>query len=293
MSRRAARATRQGSAPARSAPAAQLRQLGLRPRKRLSQSFLADEGVAQRIVRLAHLDATVDEVLEIGPGLGVLTRHLVRQARRVVAVELDEDLTLALRAKVVQEHLEVHTADILTLDPSDLFRDPYAVVANLPYHITSPVLRHLLSVGPPRPTRLVLMVQREVGDRLVASPGRLSALAVATQIQAKVTLGFKVSAKAFYPQPKVDSAVLVLVPWPDDELAVPRAEIPTFAAFVQAGFTQPRKQLANSLAQGLDCPRAEVLELLTATSITPVRRPQELAIQEWVTLFRTHQKRAA
>src|SRR5437868_9925779 len=182
----------------------QLRALGRRPRKRLSQSFIEDGAIADAIVETAELDPD-DEVLEVGPGLGVLTERLARTAKRVVAVELDAELAKALRG----DNLEVVVADILNTEPAQYFENGYVVVANLPYHITSPALRHLLNG---RPKRLVVMVQAEVAERIAAEPGQMSALAVAIQIEAEAEIVLRVPSTAFYPRPKVDSAVLRIAP---------------------------------------------------------------------------------
>jgi 16S rRNA (adenine1518-N6/adenine1519-N6)-dimethyltransferase len=256
----------------------QLRSLGLRPRKRLSQSFLEDERIAAAIVRAARIDAAA-EVLEVGPGLGVLTRLLVKRARRVVAVELDTDLAENLKAELPE--VEVLNEDILRFDPAEHFEGPYTVLANLPYHITSPAIRHLLG-GQAR--RLVVMVQAEVAERISASPGEMSALAVSIQAQAKVHIVRRVPASAFYPRPKVDSAVLVLEPL-GQEAPLPREDLNTFVDMVHAGFKQPRKTLANSLADGLHVTREQAVRRLEAARIDPGLRPQALAVDNWVRLF--------
>ena len=262
-----------------------LQQLGARPRKRLSQAFLDDPRVAAAIVRAAHLDPTRDEVLEVGPGLGVLTERLITAARRVVAVEIDPQLADWLRAELRSPNLTVETADILTVELAGLFEDPYVVVANLPYHITSPALRRLLESGPPFAARLVVMVQREVADRITAPVGELSALAVSIQAQAQVRLVRHVPASAFYPRPKVDSAVLALQPHHAAERPVSHAAFPAFVEFVHAGFKQPRKQIVNSLAEGLGVEKSQAMERLARAEIEPTRRPQTLAVAEWVRLF--------
>jgi 16S rRNA (adenine1518-N6/adenine1519-N6)-dimethyltransferase len=233
------------------------------------------------IVHAAGVDAETD-VLEVGPGLGVLTRLLALRARGLVAVELDTDLAEALRLQL--GNVTVVNEDILRFEPSMHFHGPYTVVANLPYHITSPALRHLLGSGPPFAQRLVVMVQAEVAERIAARPGEMSALAVTIQAQAHVHLLRRVSREAFYPRPKVDSAVLVLEP--TSERSVQRDEFGAFVALVQAGFKQPRKTLANSLSEGLGVPRMEALERLARTGIDPSLRPQVLAVEDWVRLFR-------
>jgi 16S rRNA (adenine1518-N6/adenine1519-N6)-dimethyltransferase len=232
-------------------------------------------------VHAAGVDAETD-VLEVGPGLGVLTRLLALRARGLVAVELDTDLAEALRLQL--DNVTVVNEDILRFQPSMHFHGPYTVVANLPYHITSPALRHLLGSGPPFAQRLVVMVQAEVAERIAARPGEMSALALAIQAQAHVHLLRRVSREAFYPRPKVDSAVLVLEP--TSERSVQRDEFGAFVALVQAGFKQPRKTLANSLSEGLGVPRMKALERLAQAGIDPSLRPQVLAVEDWVRLFR-------
>jgi 16S rRNA (adenine1518-N6/adenine1519-N6)-dimethyltransferase len=161
------------------------------------------------------------------------------------------------------------------------------VVANLPYHITSPALRRLLESGPPFAARLVVMVQREVADRLTAPVGELSALGVTIQAQAQVQLVRHVPASAFYPRPKVDSAVLMLRPHHAAERPVSHAAFPAFVDFVHAGFKQPRKQIANSLAEGLGVEKSQAIERLARAEIEPTRRPQTLSVADWVKLFET------
>jgi len=254
----------------------------LRPRKRLSQAFLEDQRVAAAIVRAAKLDAHTD-VLEVGPGLGVLTRELAKAAGKVVAIEIDAELAEALKLEGIA-NLAVITEDVLKVQPESYFEQPYTVVANLPFHITSPALRHLLSAGPPFAERLVVMVQAEVADRIAAQPGDMSALAVAIQTQADVKIVQRVAAEAFYPRPKVDSAVLLLEPLKDR--TVQREELPEFVELVQAGFKQPRKTLANSLADGLAISKQAATARLERAKIDPGLRPQALEITDWVRIFR-------
>jgi 16S rRNA (adenine1518-N6/adenine1519-N6)-dimethyltransferase len=269
-------------------PAALLRSRGLRARKGLSQSFLTNAKIAAAIVRAAKLDPAHDDVLEVGPGLGILTERLVKQARQVVALELDEQLAEVLGERLAAPNLTIEQGDVLRYDPAAHFAAPYVVVANLPYHVTTAALRHLLQAGPPVPSRLVVMVQLEVAERIAALQGELSSLAVFIQTQASVELRLRVPRAAFFPRPNVDSAVLVLRPHADEALLVPRGDVERFGTFVQAGFTQPRKQLANSLAQGLAIEKGEATALLERAGIAPSSRPQQLAIADWVTLWRAH-----
>src|SRR5207247_8588124 len=155
-----------------------------------------------------------------------------------------------------------HAAEVSKGEPAGFLQGRYVVVAKLPYHITSPALRHLLSAGPPFASRLVVMVQAEVAQRIAAQPGDMSSLAVAIQAQARVRIVRRVPAAAFFPRPKVDSAVLLIEPLPDQERAISRNELAEFVALVQAGFKQPRKKLVNSLAEGLGTPKQDALARL-------------------------------
>jgi 16S rRNA (adenine1518-N6/adenine1519-N6)-dimethyltransferase len=263
-------------------PATVLRQLGLYPRKRLSQSFLVDRRIAEAIGAAAAL-APADTVLEIGPGLGLLTAALVRRAGRVIAVELDAQLAAALPGLLGHPpNLTVVHGDALALDPAALVPADYKVVANLPYHITSPLLRHLLATAH-RPRRLVVMVQREVAERITAPPGQWSYLTVLVQLYAAPRLVRVVPPGAFYPRPKVESAVLALEVYPAPRVAATAPEV--FLQVVQAGFKQPRKQLRNSLAEGLGCSPAEAAALLRRAQLDPARRPQTLTLPEWDRLY--------
>jgi 16S rRNA (adenine1518-N6/adenine1519-N6)-dimethyltransferase len=274
-------------------PAALLRQLGLHPRKGLSQSFLTDAGVTRSIATAAGLSAD-DEVLEVGPGLSILTQEVARRVRRVVAFELDRDLAAVL-PQLLPPHVQVVQGDALELSPGDYLTAPYKLVANLPYQITSPFLFHYLSIEP-APSVLVLMVQREVAERLAAKAGALSYLAVAVQSAATVRLVRHVAPGSFYPRPRVESAVIKLEPLA--EPLVSRAERQAFLELVRAGFGQPRKQLLNSLQQGLvqaagnadAWERDAVRALLDAAGLRTERRPQELTLVEWRDLFRVCQQ---
>jgi len=276
----------QPSAPSSPPSRQRLRALGLRPRKSLSQSFLDDQRVATAIVRAARLDSLQD-VLEVGPGLGALTQRLASAARHVLAIEIDPLLADSLRSEVEGRNITVVTADVLQAEPSSYFETPFVVVANLPYHITSPALRHLLHTGPPFASRLVVMLQAEVADRIAAPPGDMSALAVTIQVQAQVSLVRRVAASAFYPRPKVDSAVLLLEPLAESDRSVSRTELPDFTRLVQGGFKQPRKKLANSMAEGLGWPKEDAVRLLETAGVDPSLRPQVLAVADWVRVYRS------
>jgi len=265
----------------------------LRPRKGLGQHFLADPNILRKIVEAAELSPEA-VVLEIGPGLGTLTRWLAAAASRVVAVELDARMISVLQAELSDlPNLELVQGDILQLDPLVLIRDPtsadfgsppaYTVVANLPYYITSAAIRHLLEAELP-PRRLVLTVQLEVARRIVAEPGDMSLLAVSVQFYGRPRIVTKIPAGAFVPPPKVDSAVVRIDTYETPPVAV--YDVETFFRVVRAGFGQKRKQLKNALAAGLGLSAADVSAIIARAGIEPQRRAQTLNLGEWADLAR-------
>ena len=285
------------TAPARLDPAEvrrSLREAGLHAQHALSQNFLADVEVLERI--LAEAAPTPGRaVLEIGPGLGILTGGLLDAGARVTAVELDRGLASRLRDHFADSiardladpagpgTLRLIEGDALDQPLTRLCPVPYDVVANLPYHITSPILHRLLG-EPPRPDRLVLMVQREVAERIAARPGKMSYLSVFVQYHGSVRLALRVPPTAFEPAPEVDSAVIVIEPYPPDDRLDPAGEDELWR-LVQAGFRERRKMLHNVLARQLALPTERVAEVLAAAGIDPDRRPQTLAVGEWLRLL--------
>jgi 16S rRNA (adenine1518-N6/adenine1519-N6)-dimethyltransferase len=262
----------------------QLSAHGIRPKKGLGQNFLVDPAHRERIVAAADL-AKTDTVLEVGPGPGVLTELIAEQAGRVIAVELDDRLIALLESRFArQPHVSIVHADILATDPAELAGgQAYKVVANLPYYITSAVIRHLLESQPP-PVVLVLTVQREVAERMVAQPPDMSLLALGVQFYCMGKIVAKIPAGAFYPVPKVDSAVVRL-----DRRAAPVAGDVSAEAFFEvarAGFSQPRKQLRNSLAAGMGMAPAQVEGWLEGAGIDPKRRAETVTLAEWARLAR-------
>jgi 16S rRNA (adenine1518-N6/adenine1519-N6)-dimethyltransferase len=255
-----------------------LQRYGLHPKKGLGQNFLVEEAALRRIVTAADLTES-DTVLEIGPGLGALTRHLAVAAGRVVAVELDDRFIPVLREQLAGvSNVELIEGDILALDPAALVGGPYKVVANLPYYITAAVLRHLLE-STPRPELMVLTVQLEVAQRLTAQPGEMSLLAISVQYYGPVRQVARIKAGSFYPRPEVDSAVVRVDLDRDPPLTGPDERC--FFRVVRAGFGQRRKQLRNSLKAGLGIPAKEVEAALTAAGIDPRRRAETLSLDEW------------
>lgn len=262
-----------------------LRAAGLRARHGLSQNFLADPDVLEAI--LAEADPGPGRrVLEIGPGLGLLTAGLLDAGASVTAVELDRGLATFLRerfdAALVTGSLRLIEGDALDQDLVGLVEPPYDVVANLPYHITSPILHALLG-RVPRPARAVLMVQREVAERIAAPPGKMSYLSVFVQYHAKVRIALNVPAGAFEPEPAVESSVIVVEPFAADDRLDPDVEDELWR-LVQAGFRERRKMLHNVLARQLPIEPSRVTAALEATGIDPNRRPQTLAVGEWMVL---------
>jgi 16S rRNA (adenine1518-N6/adenine1519-N6)-dimethyltransferase len=262
-----------------------LREAGLRPRHNLSQNFLADVDILEGILREAD-PGPQRGVLEIGPGLGFLTGGLLAAGAAVTAVELDRGLVGVLRetfpAELEAGQLRIVEGDALDQDLVRLVPAPYEVVANIPYHITSPILHRLLGAAP-RPERLVLMVQREVAERVAAPPGEMSYLSVFCQYHAKARVAFRVPRDAFEPAPNVDSAVLVLEPYPGDDRLDADAEDRLWRV-VQAGFRERRKMVHNVLTRQLPIEPARVDAALAATGIDRDRRPQTLAVGEWMAL---------
>jgi len=269
-----------------------LRQFGFKPKKRLGQHFLIDEAVLERILSAAELGPG-DIVVEIGSGLGVLTEGLARRGARVIAVELDSKLVALLKRRLAAfPDVKIIHADILKVAPRQLLQNnlpasepvrSYKVIANLPYYITSPVLRHFLEAQP-RPSEMVVMVQKEVGEAIAAAPGKMSLLSVKTQFYGKPAIISYVPAASFYPPPKVDSVILRL-----DVYSRPPIEVSDVAGFfdiVTHGFSSPRKQLRNSLAHSLEMPPSQVALLLEKAGIESKRRAETLSLKEWRELWK-------
>jgi 16S rRNA (adenine1518-N6/adenine1519-N6)-dimethyltransferase len=259
-----------------------LRRYGLKPDKGLGQNFLVDQDALAGIVAAAAVTPD-DDVLEIGPGLGSLTRLLAANARQVTAVELDERLLPALRLVLADfANTRLVQGDILRLNPAELMPSSgYQVVANIPYYITSAVFRHLLE-APVRPRNITLTIQQEVAERITAQPGDMSLLAVSVQVYGAPRLALRLPAAAFYPAPKVDSAVVVTELFA--EPAVPPEELKLFFQVVKAGFSQKRKTLRNALSAGLRLAPAETAALLASVELDPQQRAETLAVADWARL---------
>jgi 16S rRNA (adenine1518-N6/adenine1519-N6)-dimethyltransferase len=259
-----------------------IRKHGIRPSKRLGQHFMLARGSLEKVVKAADLDAG-DTVLEIGAGIGALTILLAESARRVVAVEIDIRLLPALQEAVAgHANIEIVRGDILEQDIGSLMgADKFNVVANIPYNITSMLIRRLLE-APKQPDRLILTVQREVAQRIVAQPGQMSLLALSVRLYGDASIKARIPAGSFFPPPNVESAILRI----DlrDEMILPGGLVPEFFRLARAGFHQKRKQLRNSLASGLNAPPQQVVSWLENAGISPRSRAQELSIDDWIRL---------
>jgi len=268
-----------------------LRRFGLKARKGLGQHFLVDDEAMDAVVNAADLDST-DTVIEVGPGLGIMTARLAEKAGWVIAIELDNKLADILRKTLPYDNIVILNEDVLGTDPKTMLQgrppvipsvlSPYKVVANLPYYITSPVLRHFLEASV-KPEVMVVMVQKEVAGAICAGPGKRSVLSISVQFYGRPNIIAHVPAASFYPAPEVDSAVVRIDVYPRPPVDADEAG---FFRLVRAGFTASRKQVANSLAQGLKLPKDEVIKLLGKARIDPKRRAETFTLEEWAALWR-------
>lgn len=247
------------------------------PKKSLGQHWLRDAGYLQHIIDMANVQPD-DVVLEVGPGLGTLTEGLAKRASKVIAVEYDTMLIDQLTSSVAP-NVNVINGDILTFDLRTL-PDSYKVVANIPYYLTSALVRKLLTSENP-PQTIALLVQKEVAERIAAEPGKMSLLSVSAQFYADIELGDIVPAEAFEPAPKVDSRVVVM------NYRKPQNEIDeaTFFRIVKAGFAERRKKLVNSLAGGLQLSKDQVSNYVLEAGFGEDVRAQELSLQDWQKLY--------
>ncbi|MCW1929710.1 MAG: 16S rRNA (adenine(1518)-N(6)/adenine(1519)-N(6))-dimethyltransferase RsmA [Candidatus Kerfeldbacteria bacterium] len=254
---------------------------GIKPRKEQGQNFLLDEAVPQQMVEAAGLNAN-STVLEIGPGFGMLTKYLIQSGAKVVAIEQDRDL-LPFLNKLVKQHANftVHNVDVreAKLEEMGLHDRKYALVANLPYSVTSWILHQFLEYQP-RAAKMVVMVQKEVAERVVAEPGEMSVLSVAAQALSEAEIVCTVPPESFYPVPQVDSAVLKLV---TREIPLTQ-DMPALMRLVRIGFASRRKQLHNNLQAGLQLTTRESKCVLEDIGLSEFARPQDLSVLDWEAL---------
>ncbi len=266
-----------------------LKKYGIRPLKKFGQNFLINRSVLNKIISAADLNKK-DVVLEVGPGIGILTREIAKQAGEVIAIEKDRKMCELLKDGLKDfNNVNIIQDDVLKI--GKLKVKNYKVVANLPFYITSPVIRKFLEVGEAEPQHLkemVLMVQKEVAQRICSKPPQMSILAVSVQFYAEVKIISYVSKKSFWPQPKVDSAIIKIMPKKDwARSGLDQYGICRFFEIVKAGFSQPRKQLANNLSKKLDLERKEVEEWLSENDIKPSQRAETLNVKDWINLTKS------
>ncbi|PJA87188.1 MAG: ribosomal RNA small subunit methyltransferase A [Candidatus Moranbacteria bacterium CG_4_9_14_3_um_filter_42_9] len=252
---------------------------------KLGQNFLRDEKVLKKIIAAADLKAD-DFVIEIGPGEGVLTEELAKRAGKVIAIEVDEVLSKLLRNKFSnKKNVEIINEDILKINFSELATSyklqaiGYKIVANLPYYITSPIIRLFLEADCP-PREMILMVQKEVAERIVAGLGKMSILAVSVQYYAHPEMLFTVSKNAFFPVPEVDSAI-IRVTHIVNRVSQNKEDVKDFFRVVRAGFSAKRKMLVNNLSSSFHLDKKEVEEKIKKIPLSGKVRAQELSVEEW------------
>jgi 16S rRNA (adenine1518-N6/adenine1519-N6)-dimethyltransferase len=252
---------------------------GFRPKKRLGQNFLVDDQELQKIIEASDIKKD-DQILEIGAGLGNLTRLLSILSREVIAIELDQSLFYILNHVLADFHnVRLIQGDILKLDPAVLFDESnFIVVANIPYYITSAIFRHLLE-NEKRPRRIILTIQEEVAQRICSEEGNMNLLALSVQVYGQPKIVSTIPATAFYPQPIVNSAIIRVDIYPQP--IIPLQDLDLFFQLLRAGFSQKRKKLRNSLSAGLGIPIAEAETRLYTAGIDPNQRAESISIDLW------------
>ena len=265
-----------------------LKKYDLQPDKNLGQNFLTDPQILEQIIKSAEVESQ-DVVLEIGAGLGHLTRQLAQVASQVIAVELDKRLIPALEETLQAiDNIRIVQGDILQMDPGDLVqKQDYLVVANIPYYITSSIIRNLLE-SEVKPKRIILTIQHEVAQRVCAKSGGMSVLSLSVLMYGEPILVHRVPAEAFYPSPKVDSAVIRINLHPEPIL--PKSQREKFFKLVKAGFLHKRKTLRNSLSTGLKWPKDKTESLLSSAKIDFKRRAETLSLAEWLEVTKQFDK---
>lgn len=255
------------------------------PNKFLGQNFLIDEKVLDKIIETADIKES-DNAIEIGPGMGVLTQALLSKGANVVAIEKDKDLIPVLEENLREfKNYKVFNEDFLALDFDELVADfggkPYKIVSNIPYYITSPVLRKILTAEI-KPEKIVFLVQREVAERIAAKPGQMSVISVFVQFFGVPSVAGIVKPDSFWPAPKVESAILKIIL--DKKFALEGDELKSFWRLVKIGFSSRRKTLSNNLAAGYYAQPANIRELLKKLGFTDKTRAQELSLEDWLKL---------
>ena len=256
-----------------------IRKYDIRPKKSLGQNFLVEPSGLRKVLQAAELKGD-EQVLEIGAGLGSLTVLLAQNAREVIAIEIDQTLFPALREAISKyKNVKTTQGDILELDLKNLLSDePFVVVANIPYYITSAIIRKLLEAQK-RPSHMILTIQKEVAERIIARDSKMSLLALSVQVYGKAELVANIPAGAFYPKPDVDSAVLKLSLY--NKPIIDEEKMSVFFELATAGFSQRRKTLRNTISAGMAISSQQAEDLLTSAGIDPKRRAETLSLEEW------------
>ncbi len=266
-----------------------LKEHNFKPNRKMGQNFLVSQEILDKIIEVSQLTSQ-DIILEIGPGLGILTKELAKKARQVVAVEKDSLLTSFLKGQFENfKNVKIISGDILHLDGSEFIfgagDKTYKVVANLPYYITNPVLRKFLE-SPPSPSLMILMVQKEVAERICAVPPKMSKLSVFSQLYSHPEIICFVSRKLFYPSPKVDSALIKVVPL---TVQFSKQFYQDFSKIVKAGFAFPRKQLGGNFKRGFNLSNNQLRDLFFENGIAPTQRAETLSVNDWIKLTKSFQ----
>lgn len=259
-----------------------LNRLGLSPQKGLGQNFLIDQRPVNTIIEAADIKPT-DTIIEIGPGLGIVTKQILQTAGKVIAVELDQKLAISLEQEMQNPSFTVIHGDAREVDVNAISSNmQYKLVANLPYYAASPILRHFLESSN-HPTQVVAMLQREVAQNIVAKPGNMSLMSIGIQLYGKPTIVTYVPPSAFYPKPKVTSAIVHINVYNEPLLKLDNRK--DFFKIVRAGFSAPRKQLHNSLSHGMQISQKQAMLMIEKAYIAPTRRPATLTLDEWGSLY--------
>ena len=264
-----------------------LKKYQTRPSKKLGQNFLIDKNVVKKFIKACNLKSK-DIVLEIGPGIGTLTQEIAKKVKRVVAVEKDPKMCEILKETLKDfENIDIVQKDILKFKvPKSKIQmtNSYRAVGNLPFYLTVPVIRKFLERKNP-PKEMVLFVQKEVGQRICANPPKMSILAVSVQFYAKPEIVAYVSKKSFWPQPKVDSAIVRITQLLNADKRLINADL--FFKVVKAGFSHPRKQLINNFSKELEMDKEKVENWLLKNEIEPKQRAESLSVQDWIKLIKS------
>lgn len=253
----------------------ELRKFGLSAKKTFGQNFLVNQNVLREICDAADIGEN-ETIVEIGPGPGGLTQYLIEKAQKLIAVELDQDMIVFLKNNLGEvANLEIVEQNALNYIPTE---KNYKIVANIPYHITSPLLRHFLLEVEHKPSKVVLMIQDEVAKK-IADPKNQSVLSLQVKVFGEPKYLFKVPKEDFYPMPKIDSAVISIQAF--DKPLVEKEKLETFFKTVKIGFSQKRKKLMNSFLASGRFSKEKLEDLFQQAQIDPDRRPQTLSIEEW------------